>query len=118
MNGVRWNREDRVFEGRCDACCEWLVLDPESRDDLWPVKGRGLRICRACDNLRSLARTHARRSDPAYREAERAKNRAYYASLSPAEKQAMWRTRGDVVEKRRAYQREWMRRFRAREEAA
>ena len=111
MTGVRWTGEG--FEGRCDACLEWLPLEPDTRHDFWPVKGRGLRICRACDRMKALARTHVRRQDPAYRERERAYTRAYFESLSMEERRALRRTDTPRLDRQRKYQREYMRRRRA-----
>jgi hypothetical protein len=111
VTGVRWTGEG--FEGRCDACCEWLPLEPDSRDDFWPCKGRGLRICRACDRLKANGRVKALRESPEYRARELAYTRAYFESLSPEERRALRRTDTARLDKRRAYQREYMKRRRA-----
>ncbi len=112
MQGVRWNRAERHFEGRCDACSEWWPLDPDVRDVFWPVDGRGLRICRACDRLKSAARTAMLRESPSYRDRERGYSMAYYRSLSPRERIALRRSQPGVVDN----QRRWTRTSRARSE--
>lgn len=112
MNGVRWSDELGGFEGRCDACLDWWPLLAECRE-CWPVTGRGLRICRACDNLKTRERLARHRQRPEVREADRVRSRAYMAALTPDERRAMRRSNLARLDAKRAYQREWMRRKRA-----
>jgi hypothetical protein len=114
VNGVRWSKSDGRFEGRCDACCDWWPLDAETRDVFWPVDGRGLRICRACDRLKTHARTALLRTDPSYRERERGYSAAYYESLSPSERRALRRAQPGVVDRQRAWTKKSARKARAR----
>lgn len=110
MNGVRWSRELDAYEGRCDACLEHYPLER----DFWPVDGRGVRICRACDNLKTKVRLAERRkNDPAFREAGRLRSKAYWAAMSPEERRILKRSHLPDLDRKRAYQREWMRRDRA-----
>lgn len=117
MTGVRWNQDEGWFEGKCDACGEYLPLDADTRHDLWPVTGRGCRVCRACDQLRTRTRLKSYRQDPLKRAAEVAANRAYRESLSPAERRAMRRSHKDI-DAYRAYHAKWMRDHRARQRDA
>lgn len=80
MTGVRWHR-DRGLEGRCDACCQWWPLDEDLLTYWFPA--RGMRQCRACQREET-----ARRSREVYPHRM---------------------TQLEYVEKRRAYQREYMR---------
>jgi hypothetical protein len=115
MQGVRWNDDEGHFEGRCDACALWWPIEPETRHEFWPVRGRGLRICRACDRLKTNARISVQRAtDATKRDRDRGYNAAYYASLSPTERRALRRTNPDVVESQRRWAREGIARSRAR----
>lgn len=118
MTGVRWHRTDG-WEGRCDVCAEWLPLDPE----FWPVKGRGLRWCRACENeRRRIIQASRRAADPAH---DRAMNRAHYAlnrtaklAKAAARRRERRLTEPGYIERERAWRREYVRARRARGLAA
>lgn len=115
MTGVRWGHIDG-WEGRCDACAEWLPLDPE----FWPVKGRGLRVCRACDQLAARLRRRARLAAPGGLPDERVRQRAYRAVARDAlnVSRREWRAAKIALdpawaERRRTWHREYQRRRRA-----
>lgn len=110
MMGVRWSRDLDAFEGRCDACAEYFPLER----DFWPVQGRGTRICRACDNLKTKARMQLRRQDATVRESDRQRSAAYYASMTLEERRALRRSDFAALDRQRRWARESMRRTRER----
>lgn len=119
MRHVRFNEVDLYFEGQCEACEEWYLLDPEIRHELWPATNRGFRVCRACDNLRARLRMRTRRqNDPAFLLAEKARLRALYESLSPAERRIAKRADVDREDERKERRRADSERRRRAEGAA
>lgn len=105
MTGVRWT----VIDG----CSEWFPLDVE----FWPVKGRGLRVCRACDRERNrLRQAERRRQNPGvaveYNRRHRAENREAYNAKRQRRRLERRATDPAYVERQRTYQREWMRAYR------
>ena len=129
MTGARFR--DGVWEGKCDACLEWMPLDTGH----WYPR-HGVRRCIFCLNTAQAERQKARRgADPAYREgcneAQRAKRHAnrdafleYQRRWYRANRDAiLTKKRAEYAEKvknlgeldaLRAKNREWMRQWRAR----
>lgn len=114
MIGVRYRGVDG-FEGRCEGCLDYYPFDLEFWDP-----SRGLRTCRACAQAQKRLRVRNYRATPQGRakcrastKAYRERNREWLVPKQIAREHERVLMEPGYLERRRAYQREYMRRRRA-----